>query len=79
MQQDQGFATGISRPRPAQHEDVPEAPAPQARQDQGLATGISRPRPAQHEDVPEARGPKRGRTKASPPASPDTTQPSTGC
>ena len=48
MQQKQGFATGISLPQPAQHEDVPGAAGPEVQQKQGFATGISRPLPAQH-------------------------------
>jgi hypothetical protein len=51
VQQEQGFATGISRPQPAQHQDAPGAPSPEAQQEQGFATGISRPQPAQHGDV----------------------------
>ena len=48
MQQKQGFATGISQPQPAQHEDVAGAAGPEAQQKQGFATGISQPQPAQH-------------------------------
>jgi hypothetical protein len=40
VQQKQGFATGISQPQPAQHEDRPEV-----QQKQGFATGISQPNP----------------------------------
>ena len=58
VQQKQGFATGISRPLPAQHEDVPGAAGPEVQQKQGFATGISLPQPAQHEDVPGAAGPE---------------------
>jgi hypothetical protein len=79
MQPKQAFATGISQPQPAQHEDTPEAATSEAQPKQAFATGISQPQPAQHEDVPEAatpeaqqkKGPKRSRNKASPPGPPN--------
>jgi len=48
VQQEQVFATAISRPQPAEHGDVPEAARAEAQQEQVFATGISRPQPAEH-------------------------------
>jgi hypothetical protein len=47
VQQEQAFATGISRPQPAQPGAVAGAAGSEVQQEQAFATGISRPQPAQ--------------------------------